>query len=455
MLLEDHRGFKKQRDLAGVMAALQRSIQHPRMCIIICVSIILLLVLFSQEIPAEHIDPAAIDLTPLVNTLINSSQSGSRQLFSLLSVTSYSSLALHKLTLLVYNISSIRSIESNMFRRRFCYCVTNETNDLTVSQRNNSDCIYICVMAGKMEWHQLPTNVSHISPSGMSSMLSSRVHSTAHVSPTAMDEAAATTATITAAQPPATAQQTTSVMPQSQTTAEKPTTTILQLTTTSMRPATTVSVSSAAAPTAVTTTKSVMFSAAFSLTQHTVHPTRPSPVGPTVGPTVTERVTRPRLSLEKTRGDGRVHLRQRDDRRRSQAAALRPRALQVLLPVPLQTLQPQDTHEQVFTPAIDGVLHYTDVRKPEPAGGQRNTVTTATYGMKNIRLRCVGGSGESPSPEPLPVCNMTLDKHLYHGPPHTCPTQCPTISAPVIKPTSPLLHRPTDPAPAAPPAGNQ
>ncbi|XP_039978985.1 uncharacterized protein LOC120787415 [Xiphias gladius] len=134
-------------------------------------------VLESTEIPAEHIDPAAIDLTPLVNTLINSSQSGSRQLFSLLSVTSYSSLALHKLTLLVYNISSIRSIQSNMLRRRFCYCVTNETNDLTdftavlldvvgnstsylhelfksasilsVSQRNNSDCIYICVMAGK------------------------------------------------------------------------------------------------------------------------------------------------------------------------------------------------------------------------------------------------------------------------------------------------------------------
>ncbi|KAI3374532.1 hypothetical protein L3Q82_021102, partial [Scortum barcoo] len=88
-------------------------------------------VLDSTEIPAEHIDPAAIDLTPLVNTLINSSQSGSRQLFSLLSVTSYSSLALHKLTLLVYNISSITSLESSLFRRRFCYCVTNETNDLT------------------------------------------------------------------------------------------------------------------------------------------------------------------------------------------------------------------------------------------------------------------------------------------------------------------------------------
>ncbi|XP_076732997.1 HERV-H LTR-associating protein 1 isoform X3 [Maylandia zebra] len=248
------------------MAGSWRFTQHPRFSFIICVSAVLILLLVSQalicrqqedrhrrdfadstEIPAEHIDPAAIDLTPLVNTLINSSHSGSRQLFSLLSVTSYSSLALHKLTLLVYNISSVGSIESSVFRRRFCYCVTNETNDLTdftailldvmgnstsylhelfksssilsVSQRNNSDCIYICVMAGKMgrevpelwdvgsitplfnqtivegphtanisfrlpvEWHQLPTNLSHISPSGMSSMLTSRVHSTAHGCP--------------------------------------------------------------------------------------------------------------------------------------------------------------------------------------------------------------------------------------------------------------------------------
>ncbi|XP_035526203.1 uncharacterized protein LOC118334409 [Morone saxatilis] len=265
------------------MAASQRETRHPRLCFIICASSLLLLFLFSQafrarrqderhkrdildstEIPAEHIDPAAIDLTPLVNTLINTSQSGSRQLFSLLSVTSYSSLALHKLTLLVYNISSIRSLESSQFRRRFCYCVTNETNDLTdftailldvmgnstsylhelfksasilsVSQRNNSDCIYICVMAGKMgrevselwevdsitplfnqtivegphtvgnvssirlpvEWNQLSSNLSHIPPSGMSSLSTSRVHGeSAGVSPTTLDETAATTAKIT------------------------------------------------------------------------------------------------------------------------------------------------------------------------------------------------------------------------------------------------------------------
>lgn len=28
-------------------------------------------------------------------------------------------------------VSSIKNVESNVFRRRFCYCVTNETNDLT------------------------------------------------------------------------------------------------------------------------------------------------------------------------------------------------------------------------------------------------------------------------------------------------------------------------------------
>ncbi|XP_028329043.1 uncharacterized protein hhla1 [Gouania willdenowi] len=218
----------------------------------------------TMDSAAEHMDPAAMDLTPLVNALINSSQSGSRQLFSLLSVTSYSSLALHKLTLLVYNISNIRNLESQMFRRRFCYCVTNETNDLSdfaailldvmenstsylhelfksasivsVSQRNNSECIYICVMAGKMGrkvpelwdgesisllfnktivegphrvanisslrlpigWHQLPTNLSLISPSGISSMLGSRVQSTAHGTPAPLDKTAAAMAQLLA-----------------------------------------------------------------------------------------------------------------------------------------------------------------------------------------------------------------------------------------------------------------
>ncbi|XP_039905279.1 uncharacterized protein LOC120744781 isoform X2 [Simochromis diagramma] len=442
---------------AAVMAGSWSFTQHPRFSFIICVSAVLILLLVSQalicrqqedrhrrdfadstEIPAEHIDPAAIDLTPLVNTLINSSHSGSRQLFSLLSVTSYSSLALHKLTLLVYNISSVGSIESSVFRRRFCYCVTNETNDLTdftailldvmgnstsylhelfksssilsggrcylnetlydvfvslangvlsacvsVSQRNNSDCIYICVMAGKMgrevpelwdvgsitplfnqtivegphtanisfrlpvEWHQLPTNLSHISPSGMSSMLTSRVHSTAHASPTAVDEAAASTAKVTTAQPLATAPQPTTVMPQSYTTAETPETTQQPMapsmtaravatqrgTTptvassqsgtieekTTLAPITTLKwqTTTTAAPTAAAPTtaaprlpttpgRASTFSPAVSLirtppststaaphTTSTVHPTRLPPVRTSAGPTVPRRTTGP------------------------------------------------------------------------------------------------------------------------------------------------------------------
>ncbi|XP_060940476.1 HERV-H LTR-associating protein 1 [Limanda limanda] len=258
-------------------------------------------VLDSTEVPAEHMDPAAIDLTALVNTLINSSQSGSRQLFSLLSVTSHSSLALHKLTLLVYNISSIRSLQSDVFRRRFCYCVSNDTNDLTdftavlldvignstsylhelfksasilsVSHRNNSSCIYICVMAGKtvscpgpeapelwdvgsisplfnqtiiegrlgvgnvssfrfpVDWNQLPTNQSHMSPSGGSSVMTSRVHATDHgESPVPDHDTAVTTAKMAAAP------QLTSVVQQSQTTADAPERTTVKPTHTTMKP---------------------------------------------------------------------------------------------------------------------------------------------------------------------------------------------------------------------------
>ncbi|XP_046733080.1 uncharacterized protein LOC124403405 [Silurus meridionalis] len=139
-------------------------------------------ILASTEIPAEHIDPGSIDLTSLINTLLNASHASSEHLFSVLSVTSHSSLALHKITLLVYNISSFQDIETSMFPLRYCYCVTNKTNDLTdftailldvmgnstsylqelfksssilsISQMKSSDCIYICVMAGKTDRDQ-------------------------------------------------------------------------------------------------------------------------------------------------------------------------------------------------------------------------------------------------------------------------------------------------------------
>ncbi|XP_034470131.1 uncharacterized protein LOC117778545 isoform X2 [Hippoglossus hippoglossus] len=369
------------------MAGSQRITPSPRCCLIIWVPTMLLLVFFipafrhgqdvrhrrhvldSTEIPAEHIDPAAIDLTPLVNTLINSSQSGSRQLFSLLSVTSYSSLALHKLTLLLYNISSIRRLESDVLRRRFCYCVTNDTNDLTdftavlldvignstthlhelfksasilsVSHRNNSGCIYICVMAGRTgpeapelwdvgsisplfnqtivegphggnvssfripvgesvvasrsvvvcrtlkrhfillskhlfsaDWNQLPTNLSHISPSGMSSVLSSRVHATAHVSPASNHEMAATTAKLAAAR------QLTSVVQQSQTTADAPETTPVIPTQKTMKP--TVNTEQSQATTVLQPTTRSTTTTAASTTQLTTVSSEPVTSSPVI-----------------------------------------------------------------------------------------------------------------------------------------------------------------------------
>uniref|UniRef100_A0A3Q1JYG5 HERV-H LTR-associating 1 n=1 Tax=Anabas testudineus TaxID=64144 RepID=A0A3Q1JYG5_ANATE len=266
----------------------------------------------------------------------------SRQLFSLLSVTSYSSLALHKLTLLVYN--SKYSLHTNIVP--FCYFTAilldvmgnstsylhelfKSSSILSVSQRNNSNCIYICVMAGKM------------------------------VSPTIMDETAAPTATITAAQTLTTAQQRATVSPPGQSTAEtkqtmgqtstpqqtttqtvttqlvmttrrtpdtEKTTAFLQLSTTSSSPTTstpltTVLVTAAAAVTVVnsqspasrtqlpTTSEPSTLSLSTSLTRLTtdshlpettnqhmtsaVHPTRLSPVHPTVGSTNTRRTTGP------------------------------------------------------------------------------------------------------------------------------------------------------------------
>ena len=70
---------------------------------------------------------------------------------------------------------------------------------------------------------------------------------------------------------------------------------------------------------------------------------------------------------------GRADPRRRDDGGRPQAAALRPRALQVLLAVPLQTLQPRDAREKVFStpPGIfhrDRELGVQDSVEPEKEG---------------------------------------------------------------------------------------
>ncbi|XP_032875557.1 HERV-H LTR-associating protein 1 [Amblyraja radiata] len=134
--------------------------------------------LMSTELPVGSLDPDAIDLTELVNKMINTALEGNQQFFSLLGVTSHSSLALHKVSILIYDISSFWIIDSSVFPLKYCYCLNNRTNDLTdftavvvdfvgnttsffkeifksnsilYVSKNETDCIFICVMAGVLD----------------------------------------------------------------------------------------------------------------------------------------------------------------------------------------------------------------------------------------------------------------------------------------------------------------
>ncbi|NWR31032.1 HHLA1 protein, partial [Tachuris rubrigastra] len=134
-------------------------------------------VLATAELPAKSLDLAAINLTELVNGMLSSALRGTKKLFSLLSVTSYSSFAFHKVSVTIYNISNAKNVDPGKFPMHYCYCLNNATNDLTdftallvdiignstsylteifkstsilsVRQSNDSDCIYICVMTGQ------------------------------------------------------------------------------------------------------------------------------------------------------------------------------------------------------------------------------------------------------------------------------------------------------------------
>ncbi|NXH61555.1 HHLA1 protein, partial [Rhabdornis inornatus] len=134
-------------------------------------------VLATAELPAKSLDLAAINLTELVNGMLSTALRGTKKLFSLLSVTSYSSFAFHKVSVTIYNLSNTKNIDPGKFPMHYCYCLNNVTNDLTdftallvdiignstsylteifkstsilsVRQSNDSDCIYICVMAGQ------------------------------------------------------------------------------------------------------------------------------------------------------------------------------------------------------------------------------------------------------------------------------------------------------------------
>ncbi|XP_059983728.1 HERV-H LTR-associating protein 1 [Lagenorhynchus albirostris] len=131
----------------------------------------------TTELPAMSVDLSALNLTELVNGMLIRALKDSKQFFSLLSVTSHSSFAFHKFSVAIYNISNLKTVDPAKFPSRYCYCLNNRTNDLSdftallvdiignstsylteilkspsilsVSQVNESDCIFICVMSGK------------------------------------------------------------------------------------------------------------------------------------------------------------------------------------------------------------------------------------------------------------------------------------------------------------------
>ncbi|XP_020035847.1 HERV-H LTR-associating protein 1 [Castor canadensis] len=133
--------------------------------------------LATTELPARSVDLSALNLTELVNGMLSRGLKESKRFFSLLSITSYSSFAFHKVSVAIYNISNPKTVDPAKFHTRYCYCLNNRTNDLSdftallvdiignstsylteifkstsilsVSQTNESDCIFICVMAGK------------------------------------------------------------------------------------------------------------------------------------------------------------------------------------------------------------------------------------------------------------------------------------------------------------------
>uniref|UniRef100_A0A8C2LEC4 HERV-H LTR-associating 1 n=1 Tax=Cricetulus griseus TaxID=10029 RepID=A0A8C2LEC4_CRIGR len=134
-------------------------------------------VLATTELPARSADLSALNLTELVNGMLVRALKDSKQFFSVLSITSYSSVAFHKVSVAIYNISNPKKVDPAKFLTRHCYCLSNRTNDLSdftallvdivgnstsylteifkstsilsVSQTNESDCVFICVMAGK------------------------------------------------------------------------------------------------------------------------------------------------------------------------------------------------------------------------------------------------------------------------------------------------------------------
>uniref|UniRef100_A0A8C3I5H5 HHLA1 neighbor of OC90 n=1 Tax=Chrysemys picta bellii TaxID=8478 RepID=A0A8C3I5H5_CHRPI len=106
-------------------------------------------VLATAELPAKSVDLAAINLTELVNGMLNTALKGTKKFFSLLSITSYSSFAFHKVSVAIYNNFTALLVDIIGNSTSYLTEIFKSTSIVSVSQSNDSDCIYICVMAGR------------------------------------------------------------------------------------------------------------------------------------------------------------------------------------------------------------------------------------------------------------------------------------------------------------------
>ncbi|XP_021071831.1 HERV-H LTR-associating protein 1 [Mus pahari] len=174
--------------------------------------------LVTTELPARSVDLSALNLTELVNGMLSRALKDSKQFFSVLSITSYSSFAFHKVSVAIYNISNPKTVDPAKFPTRHCYCLSNRTNDLSdftallvdivgnstsylteifkstsilsVSQTNESDCVFICVMVGKSGrnlsdfWEMVEKSpvINYTFTSGVSSALGTTTRGTARTS---------------------------------------------------------------------------------------------------------------------------------------------------------------------------------------------------------------------------------------------------------------------------------
>ncbi|ELW57132.1 HERV-H LTR-associating protein 1 [Tupaia chinensis] len=127
ILVSGNKDVKKEKDGAGLGAAVfdpKEERKEKGMAF-----------LATTELPARSVDLSALNLTELVNGMLNRALKDTKKFFSLLSITSYSSFAFHKFSVAIYNISNLKKVDPAKFPTRHCYCLDNQTNDLSDTKK--------------------------------------------------------------------------------------------------------------------------------------------------------------------------------------------------------------------------------------------------------------------------------------------------------------------------------